>query len=348
VSGSLPGCGSCCATRPRAPVLVLATLWPQYWDTLTARPASDDPHAHAQELLAGHDITVPTMFTAARISQLEQAPDVRMVLAARSAPDGQVIQFLAGARELLARYRNAPPAARALIHTAMDARRLGMGPGLPQAFLEAAAPGYLTDAEWDGLSEDWLEQALVYTAKPAKGVRGPLIRILPRPARSGARESVERLADGQASTPGDPLHRLADYLDQHGRVHRASQIPPAEFWVAAAAHAAPSDQATLGDAAHDRGLYRAAAQLHKNAAASGNRCAVDYLTYPPACLRTPAPVYWAAAHAPLDDPDAMTRLEDCLWQPGARGQAAALASGFAHTSPSTTRAAWPSCLTTCG
>ena len=65
-------------------------------------------------------------------------------MAARSARDGQVIQFPAGAPELLARYRHAPPAAAALIGTAMDARRLGMGAGLPQAFLEAAAPGYLT------------------------------------------------------------------------------------------------------------------------------------------------------------------------------------------------------------
>ena len=103
-----------------------------------------------------------------------------------AAQDGQVIQFLAGAPELLARYRNAPPAAAALIHAAMDARRLGMGIGLPQAFLEAAAPGYLTDAEWDALGEDWLEQALAYTAVPCKGVRGPLTRIRPRPARSRA------------------------------------------------------------------------------------------------------------------------------------------------------------------
>ena len=35
----------------RAPVLILATLWPQYWDTLTARPAGEDPHAQARELL---------------------------------------------------------------------------------------------------------------------------------------------------------------------------------------------------------------------------------------------------------------------------------------------------------
>ena len=45
-----------------------------------------------------------------------------------------MIQVLAGASELLARYRHAPPAAAALIAAAMDARRLGMGIGLPQAF----------------------------------------------------------------------------------------------------------------------------------------------------------------------------------------------------------------------
>ena len=168
----------------RAPVLVLATLWPRFWDTLTARPVGgEDRHAQARELLAGHDITVPAAFTPAQMVQLARSGDARLALAARSAPDGEVIQFLAGAPELLARYRNAPPAAAALIRAAMDARRLGMGAGLPQAFLEAAAPGYLTDAEWDGLGEDWLEQALAYTAVPCKGARGPLTRIRPRPAR---------------------------------------------------------------------------------------------------------------------------------------------------------------------
>jgi hypothetical protein len=58
----------------------------------------------------------------------------------------------------------------------MDARRLGMGVGLPQAFLASAAPGYLTDDQWDALGEDWLEQALAYTAVPCEGARGPLTR----------------------------------------------------------------------------------------------------------------------------------------------------------------------------
>ena len=74
----------------RAPVLVLATMWPGFWDTLTARPADgDDRHAQARELLAGHDITVPATFTPAQMSQLAGAADVRMALAARSARTGR-------------------------------------------------------------------------------------------------------------------------------------------------------------------------------------------------------------------------------------------------------------------
>ena len=50
--------------RDRGPVLVLATLWPEFWDELTARPPGGaDPHAQARELLAGHDIPVPAAFT---------------------------------------------------------------------------------------------------------------------------------------------------------------------------------------------------------------------------------------------------------------------------------------------
>ena len=299
----------------RAPVLVLATLWPQFWDTLTARPAGgDDRHAQARDLLAGHDIAVPAALTPAQVRQLDRCG--RSAASSRRScghEDGEVIQFLAGAPELLARYRNAPPAAAALIDAAMDARRLGMGAGLPQAFLEAAAPGYLTDDEWDALGEDWLEQALAYTAVPCKGARGPLTRIRPRPASRAARSRGDQPASMAAAA--GPLYRLADYLDQHGRAHRASQIPPAEFWSAAAAHAAPGDQAALGDAAHARGLYRDAAQLHKNAAASGNLRAALYLSRSPGLPARGPP------------PRALGRRPRRPRRPGRRGQPAGQPAG---------------------
>jgi TIR domain len=314
----------------RAPVLVLATLWPDFWDELTARPPDgDDPHAQARELLAGGDITVPATFTAAQLQELSQAWDARLAQAA-AAQDGQVIQFLAGAPELLTRYRNAPPAAMALIHTAMDARRLGMGAGLPQAFLEAAAPDYLTDAEWDALGEDWLKRALAYLAVPCKGVRGPLTRIRPRPAGSGTTSPRSRVSHGQLAqyrldSAGAPVYRLADYLDQYGRRHRKGHLPPTDFWVAVADHASSHDQTRLGFAAHGRGLFRIAAQLNKNAATSGNRDAIVYLSR--AALYRGAdvpPLSWAAAHVPLHDPDTASRLLDSLRTAGARDQVTAM------------------------
>ena len=321
----------------RAPVLVLATVWPGFWDALTVRPPGGaDPHAQARELLAGHDIPVPAAFTPAQAVGLAGAGDVRLVLAARLAADREVTQFLAGAPELLARYRNAPPAAAALIDTAMDARRLGTGIDLPHAFLEAAAPGYLTGGQWDALGEDWLEQALAYAAVPCRGARGPLTRIRPRPAtraaEPGPRDGGEQLAGGPGAVTGGPLYRLADYLDQRGRQHRKSQIPPPEFWSAAAAHARPADQAALGDAAHTRGLYRAAAQLHKNAAAHGSLQAALYLSRPPDCLRAdPRPAHWAAAHVSLDDSGGVADLLGALREDWPE-QAAALASRAAHVS----------------
>ena len=95
-----------------------------------------------------------------------------------------MIQFLAGAPELLARYRNAPPAAAALIHAAMDARRLGMGIGLPQAFLEAAAPGYLTDDR---------------VGRPGRGLAGAGPGLHRRPV-----QGRPRAADPHPSPPGRP------------------------------------------------------------------------------------------------------------------------------------------------
>ena len=317
----------------RAPVLVLATLWPRYWDTLTARPdRGPDPHAQARELLAGHDITVPAAFTPAQLDELGETGDARLALAAAAARDWQVIQFLAGAPELLARYRNAPPAAAALIGAAMDARRLGMRAGLPQPFLEAAVPGYLTEAEWDALGEDWLEQALAYAAVPCKGVPGPLTCIRPRPPRSrpagpASRDGGEQPLAGQTGPIGGPVYRLADYLDQHGRQHRKNQIPPAGFWAAAADHVSPADQAALGDAADARGLYRDAAQLHKNAAAAGNLGAASYLSRRPPCIDDDArPARWAVAHAALDDPGAVAALLDSLRALATQDQATALLS----------------------
>ena len=307
----------------RGPVLVLATLWRSFWDAVTSRPAAgNDPHAQASELLAGCDITVPDAFTPAQLHALSQASDVRLVRAGEGAPDGQVIQFLAGAPELLARYRNAPAAAKAVIHAAMDGRRLGMRPALPHGFLETAVSGYLTDTEWDQLADDWLELALAYTAKPCRAARGPLIRIRPRLDPE----------DSSLVSRG-PAYRLADYLDQHSRRSRDAQIPPASFWTAVLRYANPGDLALLGHAAQSRGLYQNAAQLYKRAIAHGSSTAGRDLLDLMRRLHPDdrRPVRWIVSHAPLNDAYRVTELLKALRDAGATGQVTTLANRIARS-----------------
>ncbi|MGW0771533.1 hypothetical protein [Streptomyces sp. NPDC002676] len=313
----------------RAPVLVLATLWPEYWNTLTTR-TSPDGHAQARELLDGHKIKVPDAFTGDDLAALagNAGRDPRLGEAAEHAADGHITQYLAGGPVLLDRYQDAPPATRALIDAAMDARRLGAGARIPLAWLADAAPGYLTDTEWDHTGEDWLKQALDYVTTPCNGIPGILTPVktgAPRNQRN--RRTTAGRAGGHPTPSGPgPLYRLADYLDQHGRHHRADHIPPIDFWTAAATHAHPGDLHTLGDAAWDRGLYRDAAQLLKHATIHGNLYAAEALVARLHSLHPTdhRPAQHVTAHSPFNDPHGVNRLMNGLLEAETQKQSAAL------------------------
>lgn len=246
--------------RRRAPVLILATIWPRFWDPLTAPSAvgCEDRYEQQRKLLTGigSHIVVPKAFTDLDIEQAwEQADgDPRLQSALTGAADGEITQFLAGVPRLMTRYQTATPGATALIHAAMDYRRLGHGPALRHDLLEQAAEGYLTDRELTLLGPDWMADALAFCAEPCYGVLGPLTTV---PYRGDeARE---------------PAYRLADYLEQQGRVERRLFCPPATFWQAAVRHCTSSDDcAALGVAAETRGRLRAASELYQRAVAEGN------------------------------------------------------------------------------
>ena len=130
-------------------VIAIATIWPGYWDSYTAVAAAGlgaaDPAAAAGRLLAGLDVLaeyeptshdpayggvvdVPDRFTTEEMTAAAETGDPALAAAAAAAgPDGQVIQHLAGARNLLARYDGpgADPYGRAIVTAAMDATRLG-------------------------------------------------------------------------------------------------------------------------------------------------------------------------------------------------------------------------------
>ncbi|MEU4038647.1 hypothetical protein, partial [Streptomyces collinus] len=310
----------------RTPVMVLATLWPGHWQTLTTR-ADPDLHGQARQLLDGHKIKVPESFTSADLASLTDTAgrDPRLSEAAAHARDGQITQYLAGGLILLDRYEDAPPAARALIHAAMDARRLGAGPHLPLAWLAQAVPGYLTDSEREESEDHELGQTLNYVTTRWNGIPGILTSVKTGADPNQRNRSTVRSDTGPArrqTGQRGPLYRLADYLDQHGRRRRADTIPPVGFWAAAADHAHPDDLDSLADAARRRGLYLDSAQLHKHATTHGSAVAAVTLVHRlgqlhPADFR---PALWAAAHAALDDPDAVTRLLYALRKVGTQDQ----------------------------
>ncbi|MEV1176258.1 hypothetical protein [Nonomuraea sp. NPDC049784] len=303
----------------RAPVLVLGTLWPAHWDTLTS---STSRFEQARAVLSGVDIAVPTAFDDEHMVVLNACAeqDQRLAEAVANADAGHVTQYLAGVPELMARYRHAAPTARALIHAAMDARRFGHRRALSHTLLKAAASAYLSDTEWDALNEDWFDVALSYAGRPCKGVPGPLTRIRPRvlgPSPQAADQAVS----------SEPRYRLADYLEQHGRFSRTHQMPPNGFWTALADHAHPGDLNALGNAAYDRGLYRDAAQHWKKGATHGSPGAARnliglLLELHPADRR---PVRWAADHLAGSDAYSVSCLLGVLHEEQAHEEVIGLA-----------------------
>ncbi|WP_327389108.1 MULTISPECIES: hypothetical protein [unclassified Streptomyces] len=223
----------------RAPVLVLGTLWPEYNRKYEAlpHPGGPDPHSRVRELLAGRTVHVPPAFDANALraaTELARKGDLQLARAlTRASAHGQVTQDLAGAPALLHAYEHGSPAGRALLEAAMDARRLGVGLHLPQAFLTDAATDYLNDTDYDQLTEDWAEAAYAEVAKPVHGQQAALRRATPRPKRRPP--GVPPVPEQDGLSAGQ-VFRLADYLEQHGRNTRRRLCPPASFWAAAHAH----------------------------------------------------------------------------------------------------------------
>ena len=193
------------------PVLLVGTIWPEYWDTLMRRFGSDgeDAHPQARELLTGNYIRVPDSFDNATLVEFwdTSRPDPRLVEAASRATDGELTQYLAGGPALLERYEAAPEVPKSLITAAMDLRRLGHGPTIPISLLEAVTPAYLTDRQWHVARRDadWLIHACRFATELCHGAQGPLMQVWSRPGHT---------------QPVEPSYQLADYLDQLGRRER--------------------------------------------------------------------------------------------------------------------------------
>ncbi|MFF8422577.1 tetratricopeptide repeat protein, partial [Streptomyces sp. NPDC015680] len=267
----------------RGPVLVLGTLWPEYAHHYTAppTPGRDDPYSLVRELMAGHTLSVPDTFDAAALATAtalaEQGDTLLADALTRSRNGGRITQDLAGAPELLRRYEQPRQAAsRALLEAAMDARRLGTGLHIPQAFLTDSAPDYLSDHDYDQLTDDWAEPAYAELAEQVHGKQAPLRRTTPRPTRHPPTPTTD--AGTTPPTPTGPVFLLADYLEQHGRTTRRHLCPPASFWYAAHTHLThPDDLNNLAQEAKYRHRLQWSHHLLQRAANHGSTGALTDL-----------------------------------------------------------------------
>ncbi|MBF9129632.1 hypothetical protein I0C86_11755 [Plantactinospora sp. S1510] len=143
------------------PVVVLGTLWPEYASTFRARNLLPDVPVPPPRYPAALDILEYERVDEIRLHSFSDAEravaatlgveDPRLA-AALADRDYNVTEALAGAREVTARYARATPAQAAVLHAAIDARRMGIQSPLSGDLLCEAARGYLqaiyTDNSW--------------------------------------------------------------------------------------------------------------------------------------------------------------------------------------------------------
>ncbi|MDI9888594.1 hypothetical protein QMZ92_30580 [Streptomyces sp. HNM0645] len=254
------------------PLIAIATLHPDRYDTLTAQPATgnSDPHRSARMLLAqARLVSVPRSFAEHLDAVRALAAHDSSLAAALESGAAAITQVLAAGPDMVDRYENPPDIngayARAVITAAMDLHRLSAVSQVPLEFLRAAAPDYLTDAQRaDADPDTWFDSALASASVRVKNVVVPL---------EGVRQPT-----GMGRMPG--VVRSADYLQQHGRRCRSTVFPPRSFWEAAHDHLTePDDLTALGGAASSRSRYREASRLFEQAERRGGRAAWLGLTW---------------------------------------------------------------------
>lgn len=250
------------------PVVIVATVWTADYRGLTARPQSDvDAHGQARALLAPVvPVDVPSAFTESELRDLRARNDPSLETADRTSPTGAITQTLAAGPQLVDHYESAVapdgPYGKAIVTAAMDARRFGLASPLTEVFLEAAAPGYLTERQRaDADPGAWFAGAIRYARTIVMEVTSAL-------------EAVAH-PSGMGSLPG--VYRLADYLGHYARTTRQYEFPPACFWSALQLQATAPELEVLGAAAEEHGRYRIAVALYQRAAEAGEITAAGRL-----------------------------------------------------------------------
>ncbi|MFD3542490.1 hypothetical protein ACFWUQ_23780 [Streptomyces sp. NPDC058662] len=243
-----------------AGVKLVGTIWPRYWQQLTD-PTGSFPQSKALLSHRAIRIDIDNRFEPTVLSKAAEGdPRLR---AAINASAGRITQYIAAGPALLEFFndcRDINPGTWAILSAAMDAYAVGRPDSLSEKFLREASPGYLSDEEWSGLTEDWFANSLTHAGTELRGAARPMLKV--RQGEEGC----------------DLRFRLADYLVQHSQAER-SQLPvPASFWKVVTSHVTDySSLAAFARAADERGMFKESAFLWSELASEGDPIAVAAL-----------------------------------------------------------------------
>ena len=196
------------------PVVIIGTLWPDWYTAYTTvpDPGGPDPHAREREVLDLADVVrIGPEFSPAEQDRARAAAarDPRLRVALEAAGYG-LTQTLAAAPQLVARWEDAQtasPYAWAVLTAALDAARLGARAPLSTDLLRAAAPGYCTSQQQAEAPEQLVRAGPGLRHRQAARRRR---RPQPRRGRHGPGRRIHRrgLPD-PARQPGTPLRPRA-------------------------------------------------------------------------------------------------------------------------------------------
>jgi tetratricopeptide (TPR) repeat protein len=247
------------------PVIIVGTLWPIYDEKLCA--LEPDPvtgtkrprHPNALDILDDqrlHRVYLETFSSGERTAAGQLTSQDPRLAEALASPDYNVTEVLAGAPELMRRYDQATEEQKAVLHTAIDARRVGIQALLSEQLLREAARGYLSTIH---PGDTWFPPALNELTRPKRGT-APLI-----PAPNADYSQVLGFT-------------VADYLLQHLTRRRRRVRLSGVTWQALARHTHdPDDVLRLGDAARSRLLYNYAESAYRSLADTGDGYAAGLL-----------------------------------------------------------------------
>jgi TPR repeat protein len=208
------------------PVIIIGTIWPDQYDTLTALPAlgsastadattAPDLNRDTREILTilADRKDLPAGLTRAEQSRAEglASRDPRIAEALTHADTATLFETLAAAPDLISRWLTAAdPYGGAVITAAVTARRCGHPQPLPPGILQPLAQAALTPAQRARATSDWFPAAVHWAREQLRGQAAPLTPQATVPGDIDGDNVSDILVQLATRNPDTPWHYIPD------------------------------------------------------------------------------------------------------------------------------------------